>query len=278
MIHLTKTIWLSTGLIVAFLVVTFLLMTISATAQTQFAPPSPAAEAADRPSSSGFAVVELFTSEGCSSCPPADRVLTEIQAIAERDQLPVYVLGYHVDYWNRLGWDDRFSDPRYSALQRKYGQIFQAESVYTPQMIVNGQAEFNGGHSKKAIEEIQAGLKSTTSGTPTITTNVELLTSTPQVKVTAHSSLADDHIVARVVVVQKTGQSQVSRGENSGRNLTHVRIVRDMAVARIDSQGNFSATLALPAEVAKTDLSLVLIGQNPQTGQIHFAHETPLSN
>ncbi|NJL14451.1 MAG: DUF1223 domain-containing protein [Microscillaceae bacterium] len=81
----------------------------------------------------GFALVELFTSEGCSSCPPADKVAAEMARLADSTRVPVYVLAYHVDYWNRLGWHDRFSAPEFSARQNWYAQIWQSSQMYTPQ-------------------------------------------------------------------------------------------------------------------------------------------------
>ena len=84
----------------------------------------------------GFAVVELFTSEGCSSCPPADAAVAKLLHDYKEN---VYVLGFHVDYWNYLGWKDNFSCAAYSARQQQYGRTFQLNSVYTPQVIVNGQ-------------------------------------------------------------------------------------------------------------------------------------------
>ncbi|MEO6849831.1 MAG: DUF1223 domain-containing protein, partial [Mucilaginibacter sp.] len=92
--------------------------------------------------SKGFAVVELFTSEGCSSCPPADAVVAKVQK--ESANKPVYILAYHVDYWNRLGWKDVFSSPEYSARQNQYAHWLKLSSVYTPQVVVNGRTEFVG--------------------------------------------------------------------------------------------------------------------------------------
>ena|SRR5437764_672084 len=83
----------------------------------------------------GFAVVELFTSEGCSSCPPADKL---VATLVERDKKEaVYILSYHVDYWDRLGWKDRFSDAAFTARQQHYAELLHLSSVYTPQIVVN---------------------------------------------------------------------------------------------------------------------------------------------
>src|ERR1700743_2691255 len=81
----------------------------------------------------GFAVVELFTSEGCSSCPPADQLVARIQQ--EDKEQPVYILAYHVDYWDRLGWKDAFSDARYSSRQKTYTGWLKIRSAYTPQIV-----------------------------------------------------------------------------------------------------------------------------------------------
>jgi hypothetical protein len=85
----------------------------------------------------GFAVVELFTSEGCSSCPPADDLVAKIQK--ENNDQPVYILAFHVDYWNNLGWKDSFSSSAFSKRQNQYADWLNLRSVYTPQVIVNGR-------------------------------------------------------------------------------------------------------------------------------------------
>src|SRR4051794_39591301 len=90
---------------------------------------------------SGTAVVELFTSEGCSSCPPADEALA---AAAKTYTGHVYVLGYHVDYWDRLGWKDPFSNAAWTDRQTRYADLFKLNSIYTPQAIVNGKTQFTG--------------------------------------------------------------------------------------------------------------------------------------
>ena len=105
------------------------------------------------------AVVELFTSQGCSSCPPADALLRKIHEYAEENKLPVYVLSFHVDYWNRLGWTDPYSDPTYTQRQRAYARHFGTDRVYTPQMIVGGEREFVGSNGKQAGVALQESLQ-----------------------------------------------------------------------------------------------------------------------
>jgi hypothetical protein len=94
----------------------------------------------------GAVLIELFTSEGCSSCPPADRLL---EKLAAENNDKVYVLSFHVDYWNYIGWKDPFSQARFSQRQRNYARQFSLESIYTPQMVVNGVAEFVGSDEQK---------------------------------------------------------------------------------------------------------------------------------
>src|SRR5258708_1319851 len=86
----------------------------------------------------GFAVVELFTSEGCSSCPPADAIAAKL---AKDYAGQVYVLGFHVDYWDHLGWKYAYSNPEWSNRQKAYATILKLESIYTPQVVVNGKKE-----------------------------------------------------------------------------------------------------------------------------------------
>ena len=112
------------------------------------------------PSSTGFAVVELFTSEGCSSCPPADRALAELAG-----EFPggVFVLEFHVDYWNRLGWKDIYSDAEYTNRQKQYAEVFRLESIYTPEAVVNFRhKEMVGSDQRQLQASVKAELEATT--------------------------------------------------------------------------------------------------------------------
>ncbi|WP_449397745.1 DUF1223 domain-containing protein [Chryseobacterium wanjuense] len=103
----------------------------------------------------GFAVLELFTSEGCSSCPPADQLMGEIEKLY-KDQ-PVYILAYHVDYWNNLGWKDKFSSVENSRRQQYYSRTLRSQ-VYTPQLVVNGKKEFVGSDRNNVEDAIENAL------------------------------------------------------------------------------------------------------------------------
>ena len=116
---------------------------------------APAGEAPKTP-----VLVELFTSEGCSSCPPADDVLARLEQDQPFPNVEIIALGQHVDYWNYLGWSDPFSAPAFSQRQGDYARAFARDGVYTPQMVVDGRAEFPGGNGAKARGAIIDAAKS----------------------------------------------------------------------------------------------------------------------
>ena len=104
----------------------------------------------------GFVVMELFTSQGCSSCPAADEILGNY---AKTNDGNIFPISFHVDYWNRLGWVDSFSNPAYTLRQNEYASKFNLESIYTPQLIINGQKELVGSDDEKiATAKIRVGI------------------------------------------------------------------------------------------------------------------------
>lgn len=163
-------------------------------------------------------LVELFTSEGCSSCPPADALL----ATLDKDP-DVLVLSEHVDYWNDLGWRDPFSSREFSVRQQRYARRFGQEGPYTPQMVVDGRVQFVGSDSRKARAAIeQAGRSAKTPVTLTRDGN--------RVTVSAQS-LAQGKAELWVAVVRPEGAADVARGENAGRRLRHVAVVQSLVKA-----------------------------------------------
>jgi hypothetical protein len=180
----------------------------------------------------GFAVVELFTSEGCSSCPPADDVAAKIEK--EITDKPVYILAFHVDYWNKGGWTDVFSSPDYSTRQRDYSKTIGAQ-VYTPQVIINGTNVFVGSEEDKIRTSIQENLDFGAMSSVTLS-NVKIeggkVTFQYQTKGKTGSS------TLFLALIQKAGQNNVGAGENKGRTLSHVQIVRAFTTAKVKSNGN----------------------------------------
>jgi hypothetical protein len=203
-------------------------------------------------------VVELFTSEGCSSCPSADKLV----AIAQKEfNDKTIVLTYHVDYWDRLGWKDPFSKSAYSDRQRQYAQHFNLESVYTPQAIVNGKTEFVGSN-KSALW--YALINYNSSGNNVIETETALLTNQQlSVKYNYAALQANENVVLDLVL--KNATTQVKRGENSGVALSHINIVQDI-VQKNESKG--TATFNLPANFIKENYLVVAFIQNSESFEI----------
>ncbi len=183
----------------------------------------------------GFALVELFTSEGCSSCPPADRVLEGIVQAARASDAPVYALSFHVDYWNHLGWRDPYSKKEFSDRQRRYGRVFGGESIYTPQMIVSGSEEFVGSHSERAERGIKTALACTAQTGITLRVN-----STNKGKLHCAYTVtgAWQGAVLNIALVQDMQPISISGGENTGRKLAHTNVVRSfVSVPLANTQG-----------------------------------------
>lgn len=210
----------------------------------------------------GFAVVELFTSEGCSSCPPADAVIAKIEK--ESADKPIYILAFHVDYWNRLGWKDIFSSAAYSQRQNQYARWLKLSSVYTPQAVVNGRAELVGSEEAKLRSLIKTDLESQATAQIALSS---IKVDGSNVSLQYHTQGNTGNAVLLVAVVQKSAQSNVERGENAGRTLSHVQIVRGLtSIALKGNEG--STTMELPKGFEPKDSELIAFLQNPSNGTI----------
>lgn len=203
-------------------------------------------------SDKGFAVVELFTSEGCSSCPPADEAMA---ALAKEYPANVYVLEFHVDYWDKLGWKDAFSSADYTARQQQYAAVFNINSIYTPQAIVNGQVEFTGSDRKKLSSAIKDALnKNVNSGI-----DINARANGSKEITVSWSAKTSGKAVLQLALVQLAASSNVQRGENKGLLLHHVNIVRDFKTV---SQSSGTIKMHLPGALAAKDCSLIAFVQN----------------
>jgi len=208
-------------------------------------------------STTGFAVVELFTSEGCSSCPAADNAL---ETIAENYKDNVFVLSFHVDYWNRLGWKDAFSSAAWSERQRAYAAVFEKEGVYTPQAIVNGTEQFVGSDIDKLNSTIRNDLKNGINEAPALKLNS---TSNNRVELT-YFIKENPNAVLNIALVQLHAVTNVKSGENGGRTLKHVNIVREFkTVAANDATSSISFTI--PAGLTAADCKLIAFVQDSRT-------------
>ena len=209
----------------------------------------------------GVAVVELFTSEGCSSCPPADRLLGEIIEEATEDGRPVYAVAYHVDYWDRLGWKDPFSDAAWSRRQREYARIFDSNRVYTPQMIVNGREEFVGSNGAKAEQAIEEALDRPAPVALRLETRPA---EARKVTVRYQAHGLTDEARLQLVLVEREALTDVPRGENRGRKLEHANVVRAARTLTIGpDQAAGEAELPLPDDLSAEDALVIGYVQNP---------------
>ena len=206
-------------------------------------------------------LVELFTSEGCSSCPPADVLLQRLDKQQTASGQETIVLSEHVDYWNYLGWRDPFSSAEITKRQQNYARRFNRDGPYTPQMVVNGEIEFIGsdaGRAQHAIAEAakQPGvpIRLRWSGDSKVLVEVDPLTD-------GQFKSADVFVVA----ARDAASSDVRRGENGGRKLVHVAVAGKLILA-----GKVTASTGLSKEVAvdSTGGRVIVFVQSPDQGKI----------
>jgi hypothetical protein len=225
-------------------------------------------------------VVELFTSEGCSSCPPADQLLSRLesprygnagrskQVVMVASGVEVIALGEHVDYWDQLGWKDKFSSPLFSARQQDYGRAFHLESVYTPELVVNGQKEVLGSDSRAVQEAINKAAKEPRAQVAIAMTSAQTLSFSV-------SKLPPGSHEAEILLgVTESGLvTPVFGGENNGRQLRHAAVVRSLtSLGRLDPThpGEYSAVaqINLRQDWNRANLKLVLFVQDRVTRHI----------
>ncbi|WP_158991988.1 thioredoxin family protein [Mucilaginibacter sp. L196] len=219
----------------------------------------------------GFAVIELFTSEGCSSCPPADAVVAKVEK--ESAGKPIYILAFHVDYWNRLGWKDVFSSAAYSQRQNQYARWLNLSSVYTPQIVVNGRTEFVGSEEGTLRNAIKINLAKNASAQISLS-DITINQNKAELRYQTQGETANS--VLLLAVVQKSAQTKVERGENSGRTLLHVQIVR--GIESIPLKGDKGiATIELPKDFDAHGSEIIAFVQNTADGEITGATKSVLN-
>jgi len=201
---------------------------------------------------SPIAILELFTSQGCSSCPPADALLNKV--IHENHNPKIVGLSFHVDYWNRLGWTDPYSSEAYTKRQYWYSSNFTT-GVYTPQVIVNGRDEFVGGNKTASDNKIKEALLKPS----TVAIDLSLTGN----KLVYHLAGQYANAVLNIALVQNEASNYVKRGENSGKQLVHNNVVLSFET-RKELNENGEIQLKLPEGASK----VIVYAQNGKNANI----------
>jgi hypothetical protein len=214
-------------------------------------------------------LVELFTSEGCSSCPPADALLAKLDQTQPINGAEIIVLGEHVDYWDNLGWHDRFSSHQYTERQSEYCGRLHVDSSYTPQMIVDGTDQFVGNDAAHAVRAIQHAAQ---------TPKIKLTLSQPVVdgqKVSASVSspapTAPKNADLYAALVDPKDTTEVRGGENGGHRLQHAGVVRSLQrVGKLKDLGAnpVSFSLNAPANAKPGEMRVVVFAQESGEGPV----------
>ena len=217
-------------------------------------------------------LVELFTSEGCSDCPPADSLLERLDRSQPVSGAELIVLSEHVDYWNDIGWKDPYSSHEYSERQGAYANHFRLRGVYTPQMVVDGEIELVGSDERGAIQAIENATKA-----EKIPVNISSIHLESGNVVSLHvdvgqlpSSVAAGSPEVLIATADESDESHVSRGENAGRNLKHIAVLRSLTpVGTVNRAGEFSQDVRIHINRENTgNLRFVAIVQEVPVGRV----------
>jgi len=225
-------------------------------------------------------LVELFTSEGCSSCPPADRLLQDLDGQQPVPGASLIVLSEHVDYWNHDGWKDPFSSSLLTDRQNSYVAHFGLGSAYTPQMVVDGATEFVGNSRKSARASIERALTVNKTEVRLSSISVDGTTLRAHVDAAVLPAHGPSHAEVFVVVALNHAESQVLAGENGGHRLTHVGVVRSLTkIGSVDTKKSFDADvrLALNPSDNPANLRVIAFVQASGPGKVLGAAVQPVS-
>ncbi|HTZ72565.1 MAG TPA: DUF1223 domain-containing protein [Candidatus Aquilonibacter sp.] len=227
-------------------------------------------------------LVELFTSEGCSDCPPADALLEKLDRSLPVDGASVVVLSEHVDYWNDIGWSDPYSSREFSERQAAYAERFRLPSVYTPQMVVDGRFQLVGSDESGAVSAIEDATKAQKASVTLSSVRWESPNSIALHVETGPMPPSIDTKSAAVWIAaaDDTDRSSVTSGENGGRTLTHVAVLRTLVRAGIiDRSSGFSGNVSVRLNPAHArDMRLIAFIQEPAAGRVWGIALARLSN
>ena len=200
-------------------------------------------------------VVELFTSQGCSSCPPADELMHKL---AKRDD--VIALALHVDYWDYIGWKDLFADPAYTKRQHRYAYRGGRDVVYTPQMIINGQEDVVGARAMELADLITRHKQNAA----VVTVSTKRDGNALRIDAQAVDGVPKGRLVVQLVRFSPKRRVEITRGENAGRTITYANVVEDWSVL---GEWNPKSPLSVEADL-DGDLPAVVLIQQKGAGAI----------
>lgn len=213
----------------------------------------------------GFAIVELFTSEGCSSCPPADEAVIELSRAFKKN---LFILGFHVDYWDHLGWKDAFSQSQFSRRQQWYAKFFHLDNIYTPQVVINGRDQFIGSDKIKLHQAVETELrraKGSMLGLTVVHHDTKLIGINYNIN-------QDSSRLLNIALVELVGKTEVKRGENRGKLLNHINIVREFKT--IQNPGDKGIVeLKIPKDLNAQDIRIIAFTQDKADWHITAASD-----
>ncbi len=211
-----------------------------------------------------FALVELFTSQGCSSCPPADAYLQKLTHLAQLNNQRIFTLSFHVDYWNYIGWKDPYSQAAFTKRQRQYAKAFKENTVFTPQLLVNGQNPIIGSDINQIKLKIDHALKK---ASKTIIEVKDITQKDDLIHINFNTSNLGKQDVIHVALIQNASSNIVTDGENSGKTLSHVNIVRSFKTIK-PAGLTHSLNITKPKDLMKANARILIYSQNLKTMHI----------
>ncbi len=212
---------------------------------------------ATRAATANPVLIELFTSQGCSSCPPADELAAEL--VNDPNNI---VLSFNVDYWDYLGWRDTLAKPEYTQRQYDYAKSRGDGSVYTPQMIVNGGAHAVGSKQRDVQREIDRGREQLMSA------NIKLAVSGKSISVEIPGVEVEGEATLWLMAVEPRVVQKIVRGENSGKDITYVNVVRNLVPAAMWNGEPYKGSWMRDAVMTKNTTQLVAVLQHNKVGKV----------
>ena len=210
-------------------------------------------------------LVELFTSEGCSSCPPADAFLRTLDSTQPVSGVQLIVLGEHVDYWDDLGWKDTYSSHAFTGRQQTYADRLRLDGPYTPQMVVDGDFQFVGSNRERANQAFEKAR-----ALPKVMVRISSLkVENGNLRAHVETGALPSQGEVFVALALEHAQSQVLHGENGGHRLEHVAVARNLvSVGKAAKGERFSKDVSLPLNAPGQPYRVIAFVQEPKQGKI----------